>query len=517
MWTYFPWCALVLVAGLSQGWDARGELRSHGPEEGGASVSTQASAPILTRQEALIKGLKQIQLSAEGVRDLVKATDQATSLTPQKFSQLVDKIVGTQGTLSKEQGDELKTLFKTELGAVKDSPVGAELNTAAKRVLEIKETTQAANAPQPQIKSPEGNTAIGATLPPAVSKGQPAVGNDSLADKKLELAQSLVRDLEARQRGAAPRGRSEGGLLDALRAGLLDAKNNKEEGGRSSGSEALGDLKNALTHNQPPPPLGRKNDKREEAKKEDTKKPEPPPRPDRDGGGNSNLASVFKGRDSGNNNNKDAKTEEKFVMPTAKSKDDADSKKLSKIDPSAASSAGDAPLDPSKEDLLKNMLSQGQGNKSPLPGINGGGGGFGGGSDYGGGGSSMGPNIIGSGSAPAGGNFPGDPFSGLGAGTGGYGGSSGSSFAKSVVYGSGGGEISDAGVTSGGEGTGYVPEAAKTAASKATPMVLVLNPVEDSTKRSLLDYFGKLKNTLCAQGMDSVAEICRSATARKIR
>ncbi len=549
MRTYFPWCALVIVAGLALGWEAHAEPQSHAsPSEektppATQTTSPQSSVPVLTRQEALIQGLKQVQLSSEGMRDLVKATDKAPSLTPAKFNEMVDGLVTSGGTVTKDQGDELKTLFKNELGAVKNSPVGTELNVAAKRLLEAKESTRVTSPETAGAKNPQagqdgtaqpqapngqlaGNAALGPELQAALDAkfGQLAARaknpEESLVAKQLALTQDLLKNLQA-ERGASSsrRGgnRESSGLLDALRAGLLNDKKDKEEGGNRSLPD-LGDLKNAFAGHQPPPPPRKKED--------DSKKIEPPPRPDRDrgdrgGGDNSALAALLKGKDSNtdkNNQNKDGKAEEKFELPPSKSKDELDKKNAKAETPKAP------PEEPQQDpsELMKNLLAgakgQGpQGNSSPLPGMSGGGGfggGFGGGDS--GGGGSMGPNIVGSASAPPGGNFGGDPFSGLGGGEGGGGGSGGYSFSKSVAYGGlGGGEAGGGGVDAGGGDASYVSETVRGAASKGSGTILMLSPVEDGTKRSLLDYFGKLKGTLCVEGADNVADLCHKISGRK--
>ena len=228
MRTYFPWCALVCVAGLALGLDAHAETQaSHAlsTEPGTATTATaatpsQPSVPILTRQEALIQGLKQIQLSNDGVRDLVKATEKTGSITPQKFEEMVDKIVVDGGSLTKDQGEELKSLFKNELGPVKDSPVGAEFNSAAKRLLEAKQQTTTPDETKSTAKgTPEtaktqtpdgtlaGNAALqGQTLQGAVDAelgqlgqqlGAQAKAPESDIAKQLAVTQELLKGLQA--------------------------------------------------------------------------------------------------------------------------------------------------------------------------------------------------------------------------------------------------------------------------------------------------------------------------------
>ncbi len=545
MW--FPWCALCVVVGLALSRSAVAESRDHtGPDEPAASSSTsspQSGAPVLTRQEALIQGLKQIQIPSEGIRDLVKATEKTANLNPQKFSEIVDKIQG-EGNFTKEQGDQLKQLFTTELGEVKNAPVGLEINTAAKRVLEAAETTRV-TTPDPNAKAlagekgaPDGSLAGNASLASALpsvlegrlsqlesqlgaGKGQP-LSKEEVNAKQAALTQELLSRLDRGDRGGGRGSREAGGLLDALRAQLLNDKNGEGKGGGGD----LGDLGKALAQNQQhlPPPPPRKNDSK------DDKKIEPPPRPERERDRESlgGLAGLLKSQNSGNgNNNKDdknAKGEEKFELPPSKFKDDPDKKPSTSKNDTSKNPAGEQPepIDPSE--LAKNLLKGDLGPKSPLQGIGGGGGGFGGGfgdgGGFGGGGAPMGPNIIGSASAPPGGNFGGDPFSGLGGGEGGGGGASGFSFAKTVAYGGSGGEGGGGGDDEGGGGTVdggpvYGPDSPRNAASAARgALVLTLTPVEDSTKRSLMDYFGKLKSTLCGENSGDV-EVCKKLQGRK--
>lgn len=557
-----PW-ALVLVMGLLLGGKAGAEQTpSHAGEDPASpkappTAAVPAAAKVLTRQEALIQGMREIRLTPEGVKDIVRATDKVPTLTPQKFGEMVDKLATVDGTVSKNQAEQLKTLFKTELAPVKDSPVGTELNTAAKRLLEASEVAKASPPPpnppgtEPPNNIPNGQTAGNASIESAVNAkvaeleqqfaAKNGAGGDPNIAKQLEATQALLRSLEGQRANdrQSRRGGGErltGGLLDSLRASLLGAKNEKGEGGGRGGDERGPSLRDALAHNEFRPPFPRKGEN------SDSKKSDPPPRPEpRDGGrgergGLGDLASLLKGA-SGNGNNKGEgnkgegnKGEEKFELPPAKEKP-ADSNSLSKAknDNSKVPAASDAPLDPAAAaaELMKGLGGEGKpdpfdGKSTSLPGLSGGGGG--GGSDPfagfgGGGGGSMGPNIIGSASAPPSGGFDGDPFSGLGGGDGGGGGGTGFSFSKSVAYGGGGGGDLNGGglgdVDGGGDSSGptAVSPAYRNPVSNGSAAIVV-QTARDDTKRSLLDYFGNLKSTLCNDPATIVA-VCQRSSARK--
>lgn len=504
---------------------------------------------VITRQEALIEGLKDINIERPALEELVKFTEENPNLDPKRFSQVVDQIVEEQPlVVTEEQAEGLKQLYEKELGPVEGSELGTEFNLAAQRVLteqdkvaqakpkeESEPSEQRDDSVIPKIRRSEGGIDSGLAKQFEGAFGEKAKESaieeklqgelnkrlakaDALLNKAAQVNQPLRRD------GAV--GKEGGGLLDAIRSAIKDIEGDKDDK-KDSGAppESLGDaLKDALAKNTPPPPP------RDESKGEDKLKP--PPKPEKKDEKNPQLDALLAalkgakkkgGTDKNSNSNDKNKKggESEFSLPDPvdpEPKADKEDKDDSLLGKNEEPEEG-----PNKADLLealKNAKAAAPVEKSPLPPIAGGpfgGGGpppFGG---FGGGGGEMGPNIIGSASAPAGGSFDGDPFSGVGAV--GYGGGGGKfNLAKKVEYGSGGGSV-EGGDAEEGNGGDYLDGAIsklRSSVDRRMSQLQLIPTTKTGEKVMLLDYIGRLKETLCEDDeRRALVEVCKKAYAKE--
>lgn len=514
--------------------------------------SGEAGAPV-TRRDALVRGIRGIRLRPATLEELIRITGNNPRMDVDGFEQAINAMVTAASfEISREQAEQLKKLFKEELGLVKDSDLGAEFNQAAKQVL--KEIQTASLPPSSQgAKGSAAGTQAGQDgkqpqNPPAAPLDSKMLeqfakmfnkqpddkksggANDSFGKELSKLGEMLKgigggAGLDPRTAGLGGKG-----LLDALR-GAPEKEEKDDEKGNGKGGGDLGDLKNALGQHSPDGGKS-KDDKKDDASKmatpdfKDLKKDrglDPLMSLLKDKGGSDNDG---KKKDSGEEQKKEEKpfdlASSKKSEPDKSSKDkDKDKKKSDSMNPT------EPPVDPAAmADLMKKAQAQakaakGLGKKAALPGIENSSSGssmdssplsnF---SSSSGGGGTMGPNIVGSASAPASSGFDGDPFSSVGKLS--WDGPMGPfNISKAVDYGGAvGGEMTDdnAGIVD--IGTVQLEGIPKDGPPQMAQ--IVLPPNEDTGRpRMLMDYVGNWKKTLCEGGHAQKVELCRRFDAGK--
>lgn len=512
-----------------------------------------AAPPQKTRQELLVEGLRNSQLSKPVLAEIVKTTENSPKLTTEQFKDFVDKLVETPlFSVSEEQAQELKDLYNEVFQAVEnqaaqtddiDAPAtGKELNVAAKQVLESdadseQGAAQANNQPNasPAITPNDplpfqalGQSDLAKQLDAGASK-QPAPESEEEVAKKLELADQLVKKLgNLQQQGSGKEDNSSTrDLLGILRGALGDLEKDKED---KKGDD--GDLGKALDsalnkHSETPPPPPESSDDEGDSKLADLLSglnEEPKEQAKNDTGGGGDFSSDSKSSDDGKKEEK--KQEEPLDLTGSSESEDEElvedeEPKETGLEKFLAEEEPEPEFDPSSllADLQKTSAEPPAKSSLDPIGASAGSGGFGGGGFFGGGGGAQGPPIVGGGSALPSSGFPGDPFSSVGRAD--YGGGGGGyQLSKSVDFGS----ATGSGYGDTGEDTGNANLAVATPKNKllagAFPIVL---PGQEGpalgasiTGSPLLDYIGNIGKTLCEPTRTELVGVCqKSRTIRK--
>ena len=547
----------------------KGPVRKESAVLGRSSTptSTQQSAvpqPTLTRGEALVVGLKRLEIPREALNEISEITRDREQLSVDQLASVVDAMTELPPVvLSKEQGTQLKRLLQEELGSVEDLNLGQEVSQAVSQILkedppassegdpidpsvaeELSKNDDRSNFPEISRLDADGvgslDKLLNSRFGDVLGKNSPdkndaekggAKANEAVAEK-LAKADELLKKLESSkeqlgqfaQRQASPGG----GILNAIQSALADLKedDDKKEKGDSDLSGIDQALKDALSHDPSKLAQAKKDDDDDDRKND--KQPPPPEKPEKEK--KNPLEALLKaikkdkkddGKEASNSDKKGGGGE--FSLPEAKEPEPEETAKNSELSDLAKGEENLGEQEPGDPSQLLDALKAAKGTPktTSLDPVSGGGGsgGFGGGfggDPFGGAPTAIGitgPNIVGGGSAPAGGAFDGDPFGGLGQG--GFGGpGAGFSLSKKVSYGSSSGSA-DAGDGESGEvdGGAYSPAVARRKKNQSARLEIA--PVKKASMGSLLDYIGNLSSTLCSVSRGADVEICKRLSAKK--
>src|SRR5690606_23460724 len=90
----------------------------------------------LTRGEALVVGLKRLEIPREALSEISEITREREQLSVEQLASAVDAMTELRPVvLSKEQGNPLKQLLQEELGSVQDLNLGQEVSQAVSQIL----------------------------------------------------------------------------------------------------------------------------------------------------------------------------------------------------------------------------------------------------------------------------------------------------------------------------------------------------------------------------------------------
>ena len=513
----------------------------------------QAVETLLSRQQALVQGLRDNKLSSAALDQIVRYAENNPTASKERFAELVEFAAQARpGEISDQQKIALKQLYEKELGGEKNNP-GQEFASAARLVRQAVYPSDPPLPLQAPQLSPDPDFASqlsGKTVGKAPTGG-PAFSDDVFKKLGLDGVQKAVGSQLAETKGLLDKLRSEGegkgkgkgeekgSLSDKLKdAALLNALKGKGEGdgkgrgrgGRGSDSDSKGSGA-GQEHSAPPSDSASKDDKLGQLakalsdRKGDRDKP-------RGGGGGA-------GADKNNGSNDPKKEEKKdekkpFSAGADKKKKDDDAPPPVKDSKNDSLAQADQPFDPSA-DLL--AAAKGMGGKKakpsgggktldPIPNF-GGGGGFGGDFGFGGGGGGGGGGMPPGGGDPGGGGGGafGDVFSSIGNEGGGGGAGQGFSFVKPVEYGSpsgggGGGGDAEEGIAeallSGAEADGYA-----TIRQPRVGLAAQLSPVVSKSTSTggrgwVLDYLGYAGRDLCTGPLASTIGLCQSLEKKRL-
>ncbi len=493
-------------------------------------------AQALTRQQALVQGMRTMGLERFPLERLARLMEERPSANSEQFTKMLDLATEAMpGAVTPAQKEKLKRLYKEELGQVKTEP-GTEFVAAARLLagkLPVKPrpplnppaNPNVPEDPRNAISALNGATVLGNGTPPVPGKGpadslgELAKGSkgslDAEALKQLEgKLSALQAGLTAQQLGQQGQGAQAGdagkkGLLDNL-LGLLRGDKDKGKGGDKE--KGRGDRGGRGDHGGTPPGGGG-----QQASSDDDKPLKQPEKRDRDrdrdrkkgGGGGGQLAQQGNGKDSGGGNNEKKEGDKKEKgEPIIKAGELANEKKEKPKEEKTADTKTEKPEDEalaSAQNILagtpKQKRSLGEGKVgSPIPGgSQGGGGGDPGPAAGGGGGGGATPAIAGGGGGGGGGGGSDVPMVGRDDG-GGAPPAQTFNFVKMTEFGSASGGGGDAGeAPTNVDGGGYEdPTPARTRGGMLPgSYTLQIRPAIETNRGWLLDLVGHWKKKIC--------------------
>ncbi len=472
--------------------------------------SQKSEAPSITREEALISGLKALNLDPSVLEKIISFTRKNPNIDEKNFYAFIDTLAKEENSLlNEEQAQKIKELFNKELGNVEYSEKGKEFGKAAQKVLNQKNLSASVS---PKSQQANIDSALMNKLLENLLNNNKENSKETGLDKLLLPLQELLKSLGQKQM-SPQEGKVGGGiprsLLDALRG---DSKN---KDGKDDGDKLAEGLKDALNRHAPAPPFGKKDDF---------------------GPKNEMMGPPSKGESSKKNNEE---TPKMTASKSSSDKDKKDDKKDEKKGPGdflSGKSDKDKESEPelTKKEETKDLLSPDLTDKLPFnefsgkssnPQLNekegqsvmmgsGNGPSFKG-ENLGISGSGSGPNIATlGGSAPSLGNsaFDGDPFSGIGRSYFG-GGPFTYDFSKNVEFGSAVGDMSA------DESNPYF------VGNNSSQETLVKNnrnltyqivyPAKETNKpNSIISFVGTIGKNLCNGSWKDGLELCSSIIIR---